>query len=267
MRVEVTGLDGTDVSDSATFRVLSAPPTVRLIDAPTRAVVGRPVRVSFKVTRRASTSGPRSRPAPASCSRGAYLIRDGTGIVKWTPTAPGRAVLLIRAHGHQGQTASASCGSTVAPRPPPSPPPTVTLLEVPEHATVGRAVRARVPGRRTATRRVARIEAPGDEIRDLAVPLPGSAGRRFTWTPTEPGRYVGSPPSRMETATTTQATTSADRGAVPMTTARPRARPRTRGGSVPLVRRGRMRGLRGGRPPGPSRSSRCSSRWSASGSA
>ena len=177
----MTGLDGTDVSDSATFRVLNAPPTVRLIDAPTRAVVGRPVRVSFKVSGGVDERVAISTRSGIVFSR-AFLIRDGTGDVKWTPTSSGWADLLIRAHGHQGQTASASLRLTVAPRPPAVTPPTVTLLKVPEHATVGRPSTVRFRATDCDEALAADRGSWGGDP-DLAVPLPrsprsASPGRR-----------------------------------------------------------------------------------------
>ena len=71
VRVDVEGLDGTCVADSTAFPVLSPPPTIRLTRAPTRAVVGRPVRVSFEADARARCVGQGLDTQPASCSRGA----------------------------------------------------------------------------------------------------------------------------------------------------------------------------------------------------
>ena len=250
MRVEVTGLDGTDVSDSATFRVLNAPPTIRLIDAPTRAVVGRPVRVSFKVSGGVDERVAISTRSGIVFSR-AFLIRDGIGDVKWTPTSSGWADLLIRAHGHQGQTASASLRLTVEPRPPAVTPPTVTLLKVPEHATVGRASTVRFRAS-DCDEALARIEAPGEETRIWRFPCPAPRAR-------SPGRRPA-PAATCSSAiahgdgTTAQATHRADRGAVPMTSARSGTAEDIRV-AVPVVRRRRLRDLRGGRPPSPSRPS------------
>ena len=203
VRVEVTGLDGTDVSDSATFRVLNAPPTIRLIDAPTRAVVGRPVRVSFKVSGGVDERVTIATRSGIVFSR-AFLIRGGTGVVKWTPTSSGWADLLIRAQGHQGQTASASLRLTVEPRPPSVTPPTVTLLTVPGNATVGRASTVRFRAS-DCDEALARIAAPGEETRTWRFPCPAPRAR-FTWTPTSPGRYVLSAIAHGD-GTTAQATT------------------------------------------------------------
>jgi hypothetical protein len=203
VRVEVTGLDGTAVTDSAPFQVLNTPPTIRLIDAPTSAVVGRPVRVSFKVTDGIEERVDISTRSGIVFSR-TFLIRDGTGDIKWTPSASGRADLLILTRGHQGQTASAALRLAVAPRPPPVTPPTVTLLKVPEHPTVGRP--AVVSFRAVdCDEAVARIAAPDEDTRVWTFPCPAPRAR-FTWTPTRPGRYQLSAIAH-EHGTTAQTTT------------------------------------------------------------
>jgi uncharacterized membrane protein (UPF0182 family) len=188
VRVQVTGLDGTRVADSSTFRVLSAPPTVRLIEAPHRAVVGQPVRVSFRVTNALHESAKVSTRAGVVFIR-RYLIRDGTGVLEWTPRAAGSAVLLIRARGQQDQTASKALRLIVAARPEAPTPPTVKLLQVPpEAATVGRPseLAFRADGCRVA---LARIEDPGGDIHVWRFPCPAHRAS-FAWTPMTPGRYL-----------------------------------------------------------------------------
>jgi excisionase family DNA binding protein len=186
VRVEVAGLDATRVADSTAFRVLSAPPAIRLIDKPTRAVVGRPVRVSFKVRNGVDAVATISTRSGIVFAR-RYLIRDGTGVVEWTPRAPGSAVLLLRAGGHQGQVASKRLRITVVRRPETPPPPTVTLLLVPDEVAVGRAsdFAFRADDCRVA---VARIEGP-DDTRAWEFPCPARRAS-FSWTPTTPGRYL-----------------------------------------------------------------------------
>jgi uncharacterized protein len=202
VRVEVEGLDGTHVADSTAFRVLSPPPTLRLTGAPTRAVVGRPVRFSFEATHALNASVEVSTRGGIVFTR-RYLIRDGTGFVEWTPRTAGPAVLRIRAHGHQGQTARETLRIAVAPRPEAASPPTVTLLQVPDAATVGRASEFafRADGCRAA---LARIEGPGDDVRVWRFPCPARRAR-FAWTPTSPGRYLFSAIARGR-GITTQAT-------------------------------------------------------------
>src|SRR6185369_17033048 len=96
-------LDGTAVADSTSFRVLSPPPTVRLLSPPTHAVVGQPVRVSFEVTNALRESVEVSTRGGEELSR-RYLIRSGTGFVDWNPTSAGQATLLIRVRGREGQS-------------------------------------------------------------------------------------------------------------------------------------------------------------------
>jgi uncharacterized protein len=107
VRVEVEGLDGTAVSGSTSFRVLSPAPTIRLLGAPAQAVVGRPVRVSFEVANGLHESAQVSTRGGEEVSR-SYRIRNGTGFVQWTPESAGEALLIIRVRGRQNQSARAS---------------------------------------------------------------------------------------------------------------------------------------------------------------
>jgi uncharacterized protein len=129
-RVEVTGLDGTVEADSTAFQVLGPPPTIRVSSAPTRAVVGIPVRISFDVTRSVSGSARVSTRAGIELSR-RYLIRDGSGVVEWTPETAGPAELRIRVRGSQGQTATKTLHIAVSPAPRPAAPPTRRTVELP----------------------------------------------------------------------------------------------------------------------------------------
>jgi uncharacterized membrane protein (UPF0182 family) len=104
VRVEVEGLDGTTVADSTSFRVLSPRPTVRVLSGPAHALVGQPVRVSFEVTNALRESVEISTQGGVELER-SYLIRSGTGFVEWTPASAGRATLLIRVRGREGQRA------------------------------------------------------------------------------------------------------------------------------------------------------------------
>ena len=122
-RVEVTGLDGTVVADSTAFQVLGPAPTIRVASAPTGAVVGIPVRLSFHVTRSVGESARVSTRAGIEFSRH-YLIRDGSGVVEWTPETAGPAELRIRVRGSQGQTATKTLHIAVSPAPRPRTPST-----------------------------------------------------------------------------------------------------------------------------------------------
>jgi hypothetical protein len=203
VRIEVVGLDGTRLVDNAALTVLGKPPTIRVVHAPAGAVVGRPLRVSFKVTRGVSESAKVSTRAGIELTR-SYLIRNGTGVVEWTPKASGPAVLLIHVRGHDGQTATSKVRIVVVPRPEQPPPPVVAILRVPEAATVGRGseIAFRADGCRLA---VARIEGPDGDVQTWRFPCPADRAT-FTWTPSAAGEYRFTAFAR-GTGTTTQTTT------------------------------------------------------------
>jgi uncharacterized protein len=202
VRVDAHGLDGSTAADSTAFRVLSRPPAIRLRTAPTRAVVGRPVRFSFEV---ANALGELARVSTRDGTfMRRYLIHHGSGILEWTPMAAGRAVLHVRARGRQGQTATASARVTVA-RDSRLEAPTVTLHQVPDGAIVGR--RSEITFRATGSRAVvARITGDGGEERVWRFASP--TGRvAFDWTPTRPGEYQLTVRAQASGGTTTQMAT------------------------------------------------------------
>jgi len=84
VRLTVTGVDGSTVTSTAAVGVLSRPPALRLTKAPTRAVVGRRVRFSFKVRRALEELVQISTQEGTFTRR--YLLRDDTGFLDWTPT-------------------------------------------------------------------------------------------------------------------------------------------------------------------------------------
>jgi uncharacterized protein len=184
VRVEVEGLDGSTVVDTVSLRILSPPPSVRFVAVPNRAVVGRAVRVSFEVT------NSRREIVNVSTREGVlerrYLIRNGTGLVEWTPQTPGPAVIRITTHGGQGQTATERVRLSVASgfR---QEPPTVTLLQVPEVATVGREseIVFRVSGARVVA---ARIGGDGGDARVWRFASPPRTVS-FPWRPNRPDNY------------------------------------------------------------------------------
>lgn len=187
VRVDVVGLDGTEVSDRTTFSVLSAPPTIRVVDAPTTAVVGEPVRVRFEVTHALSARAKVSTSSGVEFDR-RFLIRDGPAVVEWTPQSAGEAVLVIASRGRQGQIASEKLRFDVAPTPEAPPPPTVNLLEMPDELIVGTTSQFAFAADGCAVA-VARIEGPGDEVRHWRFPCPVSRAT-FTWAPTTSGGYL-----------------------------------------------------------------------------
>ena len=119
VRAEMEGLDGSVVTDRVAFRVLGPPPTVRVTRTPIRATAGRPVHVLFEVTHARGVTARVSTRAGIEFTR-RFAIRKGTGVVAWTPSVAGRAEILIRVQGSQGQAARARVRIRVAPRPPDS---------------------------------------------------------------------------------------------------------------------------------------------------
>jgi hypothetical protein len=203
VRAEAEGLDGSRVAARTAFRVLSRPPTIRLTRAPKRAVVGRPVRVLFKVKHSVGAVVEVATRGGVEFTR-RYLIRGGTGVVEWTPRTAGRAVLRIRAGGRQGQSSSDLARITVARAPRVAPPPTVTLLETPHVATVGRDYE--IVFRATECRdAVARIDTRGEQqsvwrFRCTARPI------KFVWSPTRPGSSLLTVSARARRGATSQTT-------------------------------------------------------------
>ncbi len=230
-RVTVIGLDGTRTSDATGFRVLSRPPAVRIVRVPRQVVVGEPVRVPFRVDRGRRALAQVSTRTGIVFAR-LYLLRGHTGVVQWTPEAPGAAVLRIRARGGQGQTVSTSLRLRVRPQVS-STPPSVTLVQVPDHLTAGEPATfvLQADGCRVV---LGRISGPGEEVPVWRFPCPVGRGR-ISWTPAEPGTYrftavargpegltasqrvslqVGSSPSRNPaTGTSSEPTAGPGRGA------------------------------------------------------
>ena len=210
VRVAVEGLDGSRVAGSAGFRVLSPAPAVRVTNAPARTRVGRPVRFSFKVANALSELAEVSTRDGTFTRR--YRIRTGTGFVEWTPTKAGSAELRIRARGREGQTASDSARFTVAPGAP-LVAAAVTLLHVPDRATVGRESEIAFSVERSRVVS-ARIAGDGAEAREWRFVRP--AGRvAFAWTPTRPGSYRLTIGARSSGGTLTQTTIALTAGLAP----------------------------------------------------
>ncbi len=202
VRLTVKGMDGSTVTDSAPLRVLSRPPTIRVTKAPTRAEVGRRMTVSFKAAHALDELAEISTREGTFSRR--YLIRNGTGLIEWIPMRAGRAIVHVRARGRQGQTAEDTARITVAPARR-APAPTVTVVRVPDAATVGREseIAFRVTGARAA---VARIAGDGPDVRVWRFARPRGTVA-FAWTPTRPGRYRLTVSAQSRDGTMAQATT------------------------------------------------------------
>jgi uncharacterized membrane protein (UPF0182 family) len=183
VRLTVTGMDGSTITRTGAVRVLSRPPGIRLTKTPTRAVVGRPIRFSFKARHALDELVQISTQEGTFTRR--YLIRNGTGFIEWTPTRAGRVVVYVRAHGRQGQATADKARITVVP--PHRRAPTVDLSDVPDTVTVGREaeIAFRVAGSPVA---VARIARDGRGVRSWRFARPASKVA-FAWTPTRPGPY------------------------------------------------------------------------------
>jgi uncharacterized membrane protein (UPF0182 family) len=187
VRVEAEGLDGSRVAARGAFRVLSRPPAVRLTRPPRRAVVGRPVRVLFRVTHGVGAVVEVASRSGVEFTR-RYVIRGGTGVIEWTPKTAGRAVLRIRATGRERQAATDLARISVARAPRVATPPTVTLLETPRVARVGGTYEI-VFGASRCREAVVRVNGTGEghsvwRFRCADRPL------KFHWSPTRPGRHL-----------------------------------------------------------------------------
>jgi uncharacterized protein len=187
VRVQVKGLDGTVKADAVHFPVLSRAPTVRVGNLPKHVVAGRPVRLRFMVTHAVSASVEVSTRTGIDFTR-LYTIRNGTGVIAWTPRIAGKAVLLIRVGGHQGQTVRKKVRIDVVPGPKTPPPPTVAILHTPETIEAQRPARV-VIGAEECTVAIASIEGPGGDVRTWRFRCRGPKAT-FTWTPERPGRYL-----------------------------------------------------------------------------
>jgi hypothetical protein len=187
VRVEVDGLDGTRVTRSASLDVLSHPPTIRVLRGQTHALVGRHLRVSFRVTNALQARAEVSTQDGIVFTR-RYQIRHGIAAVDWKPDSPGKAVLRIRVRGHQGQTVTSTLHIVVAPSPQAVTRPTVTLIQVPDMATVGRPAKLTFQAEK-CRKAVARIEGPDGRVQVWRFTCPAALAR-FTWTPKAPGTYV-----------------------------------------------------------------------------
>jgi uncharacterized membrane protein (UPF0182 family) len=203
VHVEVTGLDGTVVSDTATIRVLAAPPVLRVLDPPVRAAVGRPVRLTFDVRRALRET------VAVSTRSGIVLRRDfdlrrGPGDLVWVPTRPGPAVITLRAVGRQGQAVTRRIRLEVAPRRVDAAP-SVRFVKGPRAPRVGAPLTYVFRADACVDART-RVEGPGGQVLTWLYTCPVAPGR-FTWTPREPGRYVVTATARGRDSTSTATTT------------------------------------------------------------
>ena len=185
VRIAVKGLDGTTVTDAISFPVLSRPPVVRILSAPQEAVVGQPVRITFGLAHGRHASVRVSTRSGIAFTRD-YVLHDHVGILRWTPDTPGRADILLRAEGRQGQTAQTSLRLRVRP-PAVVAPPVVQILHLPAKITVKRPVTIVLSGLNCQDL-AARIRGPEDEAEVWRFPCPAQLAS-FDWTAKTPGSY------------------------------------------------------------------------------
>jgi uncharacterized membrane protein (UPF0182 family) len=184
VRAEAVGLDGSHVAARTAFPVLSRAPNVRVAKVLTRAVVGRSVRILFRVRDGVGAMAQVSSHDGVEFTR-KYLLHRGTGVLEWTPSRAGGYVLRVRAAGRDGQSSSDSARIEVRPAPRVATSPTVTLLKTPHAAQVGRSYEIvfRADGCGEA---VARIAGAGEQ-RSVWRFRCGTQALRFTWAPTRAG--------------------------------------------------------------------------------
>jgi hypothetical protein len=186
VRASVTGLDGTTVTDAISFTVMSRPPVIRLVRAPQDAVVGQALRIVFRLAHGRRASVRISTRAGIVFERD-YRLDGHVGVVKWTPDSAGRADVLLRVRGRQGQTARAGLRLHVHPLAVAAPP-TVEVLHVPAELTVGTSARF-VLSAGNCQAVAARIRGSEEDSKIWRFPCPARRAS-FDWMPKSPGTYV-----------------------------------------------------------------------------
>ncbi len=187
VRVTVWGLDGTRVAANQEFEVLNAPPIIRLVRAPKNAIVGEPVRVAFHVSDGVDELARVSTRSGVVFER-QFLIREGRGVIQWTPEEPGDAEVLIRVRGRQGQTVTKKLPITVEAADEDESSPLVTFINVPDRLVVGQASSFLFDAG-GCDKAIARIEIPNGKTKTWTFACPARKAA-FGWTTRTPGSYV-----------------------------------------------------------------------------
>ena len=119
VRVSVRGIDGSLTTDRGTMTVGRGPPgggpTLQLGALPREPVVGRPLRIQFKVTNAASETL-RIEAAHAEVLTWQRQVRTGRGAINWIPQPAGPVRLRIIVRGADGHTVEQSMPLTVRKR-------------------------------------------------------------------------------------------------------------------------------------------------------
>ena len=119
VRVSVRGIDGSLTTDRGTMTVGRGPPgggpTLQLGALPREPVVGRPLRIQFKVTNAASETV-RIESAHADVLTWQRQVRTGRGAINWIPQQAGPVRLRIIVRGADGHTVEQSMPLTVRKR-------------------------------------------------------------------------------------------------------------------------------------------------------
>jgi hypothetical protein len=184
--ISVRGLDGTTVTDAVSFPVLSRPPVIRLVRTPQVVIAGQPVRIVFRLSHGHRASARVSTRSGIVFARN-YVLDHHVGVLEWTPDSPGRADVLLKALGGEGQTARASVRLHVLPSTSP-PPPSLTIVDPPEGLEVGKVARFSFAAD-DCTDVTARIRSGEEDSHVWTWPCPVRNGG-FEWEPEAPGRYT-----------------------------------------------------------------------------
>jgi hypothetical protein len=187
VEVKVHGQDGTQVSTSAKFTVLSLPPEIRVPLEPTEAVVGQPLGIGFEVSNAVDELVRVSTRSGVVFER-SYVIHKGSGLITWTPTEVGQADVIIRVRGREDQVTTKTLHLTVLEGSQPERPPTVRLLRVPDVLTVGVAAQF-IFDADGCEEVVATVEGPVSETSRWRFPCP-SHNVSVMWTPVAAGQFV-----------------------------------------------------------------------------
>ena len=187
VRVAVRGLDGTRTSQVARFDVVGPAPRLRLLDRPTGGTVGEPVVVRFAVAHGVGQVAEISTREGIVFER-RFDLRDGQGVVEWVPETPGRAELVIRARGTEGQSTSRRWELEVAPSTAVTVP-AIEMVRAPRRGVVGEETRFEFRADGCLRAEVSVADSTGAVGQEWTLPCPAHPAE-VVWRPTTPGVHV-----------------------------------------------------------------------------